>query len=475
MVNDPASLELTAEQMRAMALEVVERVVGHVATLGEQPATGDLDVADACRALREPPPERGVALEQLLDPLFDEWIPQSFNSAGPSYLAFVPGGGVYPAALADYIAGAVNRYTGVWNASPLLVELEANVLRWLRDWMQLPDTTAGLLTTGGSMATFSAIVAARERLLGTKLRAGVMYTSSQAHHAIAKAARLAGVLPDRQRIIEVDDRFRLRLDRLESAIAADRAVGLQPFLVVSAAGTVNTGAIDPLEAVAELCERERLWHHVDAAYGGFFHLCPELRPRLAGLDRADSITLDPHKGLFLPYGTGALLVRDGRALREAHAGTAGYMPELPDGEFYNPSQYGPDLSRDFKGLRVWLPLKLFGAARFRAALLEKHRLAVEAAEQLREVPGIEIVAPPELSLFAFQLGWPGATQERRNAATRLVLERVLARQNVMLTGATVGERYLGRVCVLCFRTRRERVERCVQDLREETASIVAER
>ncbi|MBI4703733.1 MAG: decarboxylase [Deltaproteobacteria bacterium] len=459
--------------MRTMAEAVLGRVIGHVATLGEQPAGSPAqDGSELCRRLREGPPEAGTELGELLAPLFEEWIPCSFNTPGPGYLAFIPGGGLFPAALGDFVAAAVNRYTGVWRLAPALVQLEANVLDWFRQWLQMPPTTRGLLTSGGSLATFSAIVTARERLLGSRLRDGVMYCSTQAHHSIAKAARLAGILADRQRTIEADGRFRLCPGELEAAIRRDRAAGLRPFLVVSSAGTVTTGAIDPLDVVAEICAREGLWHHVDGAYGGFFFLCPELRPALRGLSRADSVVLDPHKGLFLPYGTGALLVRDGEALRQAHAASAGYLPALPEGEMYDPSQYGPELSRPYRGLGVWLPLKLFGAARFRAALSEKRELALLAAERLAAVPGIEIVAPPELSLFAFQLGRPGASPQERNAATRELIDRVVARGRIMLSGAMVGQKFLGRVCVLSFRTRRDRVEQGLEDLREETAEIV---
>ncbi|HWU76011.1 MAG TPA: aminotransferase class V-fold PLP-dependent enzyme [Rhodanobacter sp.] len=473
-IDDPANLELSPAQMCSMGEAVLKRSLEHLATLKASPICGDFGEIEAlCRSMRESAPEHGETLEALLDPLFDEWIPRSFGTPAPGYLAYIPGGGIYTAALADFIADTSNRYTGIWQAAPALVQLEANALDWLRDWMQFPSTARGLFTTGGSMAVFNAIACAREKLLGNDIRAGTLYVSSQSHHCITKAAKLAGIAHDRVRVIGVDTDFRMRMDELERAIAVDRVAGLKPFMVFSTAGTTNTGAVDPLDIVADLAAREGLWHHVDGAYGGFFHMVPELRSLLAGLPRADSLTLDPHKGLFMPYGTGALLVRDGEALRALHSSSAGYLPDNQN-EFYDPAQYGPDLSRGFPGLRVWLTLKFFGAARYRAALAEKRALAIWAAEQISRIPGIMMDAMPQLSLFAFHLEGPGLdTLEAQNRATRTLMERVTARGQIMLTGASVGERFLGRVCVLSFRTRRAEMETCVQQLAEESSALLA--
>ena len=350
-------------------------------------------------------------------------------------------------------------------AAPALVQLEANAIDWLREWMDFPPEARGLFTTGGSMATFNAVLCARERHLGADIRRGVLYTSDQAHHSVLKSAKLAGVMPDRVRAVESDDRFRLRIDLLREAIAADRRAGLEPFAVVSTAGTVNTGAVDPLDAIADLCAAEQLWHHVDGAYGAFFHLVPELRDTLRGLSRADSLTLDPHKGMFLPYGTGALLVRDGAALRAAHEATASYLPAMPHpADFYDPSQHGPELSRGFPGLRVWLSVKLYGTAAFRAAIAEKRALTLEAARRVAALPGIAIDAPPDLSLFAFHLARPGASREEEDAATRALVQKTTARRRVMLTGCATHGRYMGRVCILSFRTHEPQVEALVEDL-----------
>jgi aromatic-L-amino-acid decarboxylase len=473
-MSDDADLELTPDCMREMVRLAAERVIAHIASLPDQPACGAGHAEQLCRDLREGAPEAGTPLEPLLDHLFDTCIPRSFTAPGPGYLAYIPGGGLFPAALADFIAGGVNRYTGVWQAAPALVQLESNVLDWLRDWMAFPASTRGLLTTGGSMANFNAILCARERHLGPDIRRGVLYTSTQVHHSVVKAARLAGVMSDRVREIDVDPEFRLRVDRLEKAIGEDRERGLQPFIVVSSAGTTNTGAVDPMGDIANVCAREGLWHHVDGAYGAFFHACPELRHLLPGLSRADSLTLDPHKGLFLPYGTGALLVRDGEALREAHAlpEGVGYLPARDHlEEFYDPSAYGPDLSRGFPGLRVWLCVKIFGAANLRAAIAEKRQLAVYAAERLNGCPDVRLVTRPHLSLFAFHVTVPGATLHEENLVTRALLDRVCTRGHVMMSGCTVENRFLARVCVLSFRTGRERVDQALTDIEEEARAL----
>jgi len=470
--NDPANLELTPGDMRRFGEEALARVVAHLASISEQPVRGDVAAEALCAAMREAAPEHGASIEAVLDPLFNDWIPRSFTTPSPGYLAYIPGGGLYPAAVADFISAATNRYTGVWLAAPALIQLEANVLEWFRDWMAFPPSTRGLLTTGGSMAAFNAILCARARYLGRDVRPGVLYATTHVHHSVEKAAMLAGVFEDRVRHIPVDGNFRMRVDALVETVRADRAAGLKPFMVVSSAGTTNTGAVDPLDAIADVCAAEELWHHVDGAYGAFFHVCPELRPLLAGLPRADSLTLDPHKGLFLPYGTGALLVRDGSALRTVHGMSAGYLPGTPDPEaFYDPSQYGPELSRGFPGLRIWMCLKVFGAARFRAALAEKRALALQAAERVAALPGITMVAPPQLSLFAFQATRPGASLDEENRATADLLERVTRRGRVMLTGCTVDGRFLGRVCVLSFRTRQAQIDALVEDLAAELPSV----
>ena len=468
----PYPLEPSADEMRRLVEAAMERIVAHVASLPDQPAHHLEGAEDLARALREPLPETGTAAEDLLDLLFDRAIPLSFNTAGPGYLAYIPGGGVFHAAVADFIATATNRYVGVWLAAPALAELEMNVVRWFCEIVGLPSGAGGILTSGGSLANFSAIVAARHDRLGEHFADGRLYVSDQVHHSVDKAALLAGFPRAAVRVLASDDGFRMRLDALEEAIALDRAAGHRPFLVVGSAGTTNTGAVDDLAAIAGVAAREGLWFHADAAYGGFFMMTSRGRERLRGLSRADSVTLDPHKGLFLPYGTGSLLVRDPETLRRAHHLDAAYMPEKREREFVDFCHHSPELSRDFRGLRAWLPLKLLGAGAFRDSLEEKLDLTAWAAEQLRTIPGLRILADPQLSIVAFRLETEGLTPEDLNALNRRLLAAINARKRVYLTATTVRERFLLRICVLSFRTHRDRMEAALEDIRQAAAEVL---
>jgi aromatic-L-amino-acid decarboxylase len=266
----------------------------------------------------------------------------------------------------------------------------------------------------------------------------------------------------------------MRPDALAEAVREDRRDGLQPFLVVASGGTTNTGAVDDLDALADLARDEGLWLHADAAYGGFFAMTERGRAVLRGIERADSVTLDPHKGLFLPYGTGSLLVRDGSALGRAHAVGAAYLPAMQEEpEFVDFCQLSPELSRPFRGLGVWLPFRLLGAQAFREALDEKLDLAQHAAAALHTMDGIEVVADPQLSVVAFRVSRPGMDAAARNAASRRLLDAVNRRERVFLTATTVDGQFLIRICVLSFRTHADRIEACLEDIQSGLAEVLA--
>ncbi|HEY3204438.1 MAG TPA: aminotransferase class I/II-fold pyridoxal phosphate-dependent enzyme [Thermoanaerobaculia bacterium] len=466
MHEEDRTLELSSEALRRLIDAATERIVAHIASLSRQPSFDTAGGAELARSLVESLPETGSPTEELLDLLFERVIPKSFNTAGPGYLAYIPGGGLPQSAVADLIADSVNRYVGVFAAAPGLAQLESNVVRWFAEIVGYPPGSRGILTSGGSLANFSALVAARRDRLPENFLSATIYASDQTHHALAKAAMLAGFPPRNVREIASDGAFRIRMDELERAIAEDRAAGRAPFLLVGNAGTTNTGAVDDLSALADLAARENLWFHVDAAYGGFFLLTREGRNRMAGIERSDSIVLDPHKGLFLPYGTGALLVRDGEALKRAHAVSADYMPSMQeDPDLLDFNLLSPELSRDFRGLRVWLPLKMHGIAPFRTNLEEKLALTRRAVSQLSEIPDIEILAEPQLSIVAFRLRRQGLDEDGLDRLNRDLMNRINARKRVYLTGTMLRECFAIRICVLSFRTHRDRMDEALEDIR----------
>jgi aromatic-L-amino-acid decarboxylase len=327
-----------------------------------------------------------------------------------------------------------------------------------------------VFTSGGSLANFSAVVCARHARLGEDFRDGTLYVSDQVHHCVTKAATLAGFPASSLRVLPSDPAGRLSPAAVRAAVAADRADGRRPALLVASAGTVNTGAVDPLAELARLARQEDLWLHVDAAYGGFFQLTRRGRERFAGIEAADSITVDPHKGLFLPYGTGCLMVRDGEILRRSHGTGGEYLPAMQQHPLAQDfCEYSPELSRDFRGLRVWLPLKIAGLRAFRECLDEKLDLARVCRERLAAVPELELVGDGELSLIAFRLrGDPD-----HGPRTALLLDRVNAEGRVMLSGTTFQGRWVDRLCILNFRTHAERIEEALESIVRHARSLGA--
>ena len=455
-----------------MVQQATDYIISHVGSLPTQPMHATKGGRKLARSLVAGIPEEGVPFEKLFRKLFSQIIPASLNTASPGYLAYIPSGGIVHAAIADLMAAATNRYVGVWIAAPGLVQIEENVIQWFATMLGMPKTAGGLLLTGGSLANLVATITARREKLPPDFLRGTMYTSEEAHHSVLKAAILAGILPENVRSIPTDEHFRIRGDALCTAIEQDRLAGKTPFMIVAHGGTTNTGAVDDLHEVANVAQAENCWLHVDAAYGGFFALTERGRQTLAGIERADSVTLDPHKGLFLPYGTGCLIVRDREALRRAHAVPAAYMPPMQeDADLVDFCELGPELSRDVRGLRVWLPLTMHGAGVFRDALNEKLDLARYATDELRKIPGVEIVAEPQLSLLVFRLRAPELSPADEDARNRRWMSFVNQKQRVLLTGTTTKGRFLVRMCILSFRTHRERIDMAIEDLRTSLAEL----
>jgi len=452
-------LEPDSEQRRVLGEKTFEHALGYLDSIPEAPTNNSWDGVFAER-LDPEFPEAGRDPDALLS-YFGQCVNQpGFTTTSPRFMAYIPGGGLFHSALGDFLAAVSNKYSGFASASPGAVRIENACTAWLADVIGYPRTSAGTLTSGGSLANLTAIVAAREAR--DPDGGGAVYMTRFVHHCVDKALHIAGRGRSPRRLIDTDDRCRMSVAALEAAIQQDIADGIRPWLVIASGGTIDTGSVDPLQAIADVCERHGVWFHVDGAYGGLFALCEEGREKLRGIERADSVALDPHKTLFLPYGTGAALVRDGNQLLHAFSATADYIQPLGESEVGpSPADLSPELTRHFRALRLWMPLQMAGIAAFRAAQQEKLLLAQYFHARLSALPGFDAGPTPDLSVVAFRYtpenADPDATSER-------LLQHLQQEGRVMLSGTRIDGKYYIRCAILSFRSHAEHVDDAIDAL-----------
>jgi aromatic-L-amino-acid/L-tryptophan decarboxylase len=389
------------------------------------------------------------------------WIDhRGLNPASGGHLGYIPGGGLPPAALGDLLAAITNRYAGIAFANPGAVALEHFLVRWMADLFGFPAGAGGTLTSGGSIANLVAITTARDAsgLPPSTWERIAVYGSPHMHHCLHKALRIAGLGHGILREVPLDPLSRMNPDLLASMIRSDRKQGLIPLMILASAGTTDTGAVDPLNALADIATEEKMWFHVDAAYGGFFQMVPECEPLLAGLERADSLVVDPHKGLFLPYGIGAVLLRDVRLLYASHYYQANYMQDAQQAATgYSPADLSPELTRHFRGLRMYFALKMTGLDAIRALLWEKLLLARLFHHQV-EALGFETGPEPMLSVTVFRYRPIGRDPDPAN----LWLAKAIREDGRVFLSSTLldGQVWI-RLAVLSFRTHREHIEKAL--------------
>jgi len=384
-----------------------------------------------------------------------------FTTTSPRFMAYIPGGALFHSAIGDFLAAVSNKYSGFASASPGAVRLENACTAWLAKVVGFPAEAAGTLTSGGSIANLTAIVAARDAL--DPQGGGAVYRTKFAHYCVDKALHIAGRGGAPRRVIATDELHRMSIEALDEAMARDAAERVRPWLVVASAGTVDTGAIDPLDEIADVCARHGAWLHVDGAYGGLFSLCDEGKAKLKGIDRADSVALDPHKTLFLPYGTGAVLVRDGAKLLASFSASADYIRPLGESEVgISPAELSPELTRHFRALRLWLPLQLAGTDAFKAAQTEKLKLARYFHARLSEIEGFDAGPEPQLSVVAFRyLPSDGSDPD---AFTEQLFRDLTDEGRIMFSGTRIDGRYYIRCAILSFRTHVEHVDEAIEAL-----------
>jgi len=453
-------LQLDPETMRALGYRTVDALVRWLDE--EAPPLTRATTEEMRGRLSGPPPDAPESFEEILAALERDVLPFRSRVQHPRFLAFVPGAATWPGALGDLIASACNVYAGSWMESAGPSQLELEVLGWFKQWLGLPADAGGLLVTGGSSANLTALVCAREAF-GARPRADlVAYVSDQAHFSLARAARVAGFLPHQLRVLPVEDDLRLHPGTVRQAIEADRGAGRLPFFLAASGGATNAGSVDPLDELADL----GLWLHVDAAYGGFGVLTDRGRAELAGIERADSIALDPHKWLFQPYECGCLLVRDAKALRAAFEIVPDYLHEARAvGDEVNFADLGMQLTRTSRAFKLWVSLRYFGVDAFRAAIERSLELADLAWERIEADDAFEPMAPPALGIRCFRRRFPGVEDEDQLELLNAGVVAALERSGIGLVSSTrLRGRYAIRLCVLNHTTTADDIERVLDFL-----------
>ncbi len=451
--------ELTGEMLDLWS-ELLER-------MGELPVAPMAAAGDVAAAMTLPIPEAPLSAREIADLLRPMVFDHSALCGHPGFLAYISGSGTVPGAAADLLAAGLNPNVGGWSLSGGATELELHLMRWMAQRFDLPAGAGGLMTSGGAASNFTALKAARDAHAPGDVRADginglglVLYASQEAHATIAEAADMMGMGERAVRSIPTDEAFRMRADELERAVADDLASGLHPFCVVATAGSTATGAIDPIPAVADICERHGLWLHVDAAYGGAAAFSPELRPLLAGIDRADTIAFDPHKWLYTPQSSACLLARDPQTLRAAFSIDAAYVREDAElsGRGVNIGELGPQWSRAFLALKVWMSLAAHGTDAYARRIAHDVELARYLDGRVREHADLESMCPVTLSIACFRYAPAGVDDATLDALNERLMIEIRRHGRTFPSNAVLNGRYGLRACFVNHRTEADVVD-----------------
>jgi glutamate/tyrosine decarboxylase-like PLP-dependent enzyme len=452
-MDEPRGIDLPPEQMRALGYKVVDMLVDHFGQRAERPVgrKGGREALEA--ALREPIPEGGADPLQLLERLERDVFANMLHVDHPRFFAFVPSPGNFVSAMADTLAAGLNVFTGTWFAGSGPAQVELVVVDWLRQICGLPEPAGGLFVSGGSMANLTALAVARHVLLEDRVEKAVVYTSDQAHSSVLRGLRVLGFADGQVRVLPSDESYRLPLATLRSEIKSARASGLRPFCVIANAGTTNTGAVDPLRELAEICRRENMWLHADGAYGAPAVLTEPGKAALEGLGEVDSLSLDPHKWLFQSFEAGCVLVRDRALLLDTFQVMPEYLRDTnKDAQEVNFGNYGVQLTRSFRALKLWMSLQTFGLGAFREAIGRGIMLAEAAERFLREASEWEVVTPARLGVVTFRYRPQGMAAEKIDALQGRIVEGMMTDGFALATSTVLKGRPVLRLCTINPRT-----------------------
>ena len=436
-------------------------------SLIDRPVFPDIDRAAIQDILDEPFPEDGRPIEALFEELESTIVPNSTQTAHSRFLPYVQPSPNAISPYAEMVASVINQNCNLWTLSPAANAIEQKVVRWFADLFGFSDTAGGLFTSGGSMANLIALTAARDRHLGDKARtqglqgrssALVLYTSEEVHSSTDKAVSALGLGCDNLRHIPCDDAFRIRLDLLEQAVKQDRGAGLTPFCVVGSSGTVTTGSIDPIEELSNFCKAQNMWLHIDGAYGALAVMSKRFRESLSVIGLADSVSLDPHKYLFASFEAGCVIVKDAATLQHSFNFSPSYLTMESDPDLINFADYGPQLSRGFKALKVWWSLRHFGRKAYASVIDRMTDLATYMGEAAESRPEFELLTPVVFNCVCFRL--VGISDDENKA----ILKRLVDNGTAFLGPASLNGRFGFRACFMNLRTSENDVELIMDEL-----------
>jgi aromatic-L-amino-acid decarboxylase len=466
-MNEPR-LELTSEEMRSLGYRIVDQIVEHFETLASKPVMRVSPRVELEAELREPLPEESTPVDALLDQLRRVVWPNIGNVQHPRFFAFIPSPSNFVSVMADALAAGFNPFAGNWLEGSGPAQIELVTIDWLREMCGLPETAGGLFVSGGSMANLTALAAARRARLDNRSDDAIIYFSDQTHNSVEKALRVLGFAREQIRAMPSDEDFRLPVESLRRAVAEDRADGKRPFLVIANAGTTNTGAVDPIDQLADLCERENLWLHVDGAYGAAACLSERGRKLLVGIERADSLSLDPHKWLFQPFEIGCVLARDARLLKKTFHTMAGYLEDTKraEEEEINYYDYGVQLTRGFRALKLWLSIKTFGAAAIREAINHGFEMAEFAESLLRQSDCWRIISPATFGIVTFIFVAEGCSESEISEIHRRMVEAMAEDGFAFANSTTLRGQTVMRLCTINPRTTEDDVRATIKQLEQ---------
>jgi aromatic-L-amino-acid/L-tryptophan decarboxylase len=445
------------DEFRRHAHQLADWMADYFRDVGQLPVTPDVQPGDVQRQLPRSPPEQGESFQQLFEDFSRIVMPGMTHWNHPGWFAYFPGNNSPPSVLAEMLTATLGAQCMSWATSPAATELEQVTMEWLRRMLCLPDSFTGVIQDTASTATLVALLSARERApAGAPL---AVYTSSQAHSSVDKGVKLAGYALNHLRHIPVDPHYAMRPDALDRAISADRAAGLVPACVVATVGTTSSTAIDPLPAIAEICQRHGVWFHVDAAYAGTAAIVPELRPLFDGVEHADSFVFNPHKWMLVNFDCSAYFVRDTKTLLRTFRVTPEYLRTEQDPQVVNYRDWGIQLGRRFRALKLWFVIRSYGVEGLRAMVRKHVALARELAAEIEKTPKFDLAAPVPFGLVCFRYRPPELDpgDPAVDDLNRELLRRVNATRRIHLTHTELGGQYVIRMAIGQRQTERPHV------------------